>query len=112
MSAPTDAQISSYSSLAGALTPTVRPYYELPQDTNPPDAPAQNSSPSTMKPILFELASGRPWVPLSTALGNFFDLQYNMVGGWDLAFPQTAGNIKVDLRVMVCLHPHPTLFSC
>ncbi len=87
----------------GALTPTFRPYYVLPQDTTLPDAQnsqvTENAPPSTIKPILFALRIGRPWVSLTAALGNILDLEYTMLGGRDLVFPRTAPGRHVTLAV-------------
>ncbi len=59
-------------------------------------------SPSTIKPILFALHNGSlPWVPLTSALGNILDLEYNMLGGRDLVFPRTVKEVNLDLRVAV-----------
>ncbi len=111
MSFPTHAQLSSYtSSLAGALTPRIKPYYELPQDAHHADARTDSS---IIKPIIFELSNGRPWVPLDMLLGSIEVLERNMVGGSDRVFGNRVGPIKVGVRVMVCLHLYTTLyFSC
>ncbi len=42
-----------------------------------------------------------PWVPLTSALGNILDLEYNMAGGRDLVFPRTVKEVNLDLRVAV-----------
>ncbi len=108
MAAPTNAHISSYSSLAGALTLTVKPYYELPQDVYHADARIISSA--GIEPIYFQLCDGTPCVRLGTLLDSDFGvLGLTMGDAMDRVFGDREGVVKVDLRVMVSLHPSFTL---
>ena len=104
MATPTNAQLSPYSSLADALTPWVKPYYELPQDAYHPDARITSSS--GIAPIFFPLYKHyifTPYVTLNALLGNLQVLKAIMASGSDLVFKEREGTVRLDLRVMVCL---------
>ncbi len=107
MSAPSDAQVSTYSSLAGTLLPTISPYYELPQNVYDEDARTEPSSAGSTQ-ISFQLLRGNPWIPLDMLLGSLRVLQHNMVGASDYVFAHRVAPINIHLRVMVCLHPYTT----
>ena len=109
MAAPTNAQLSLYSSLAGALIPTIRLYYELPQDPYHKDARVTSSA--GIEPILFQLYDGTPCVRLGTLLGDLHILTRTMGGGSDRVFGDREGLVNLDLRVMVGLHTSSTAYS-
>ncbi len=111
MAAPMNTQISSYSSLAGALTPTIKPYYELPQDVYHADACIVSSA--GIQPIYFGLCNGTPSVRLGMLLCDLSILERVMADAMDCVFDNREGLVKVDLRVMVGLPPCSTAsFQC
>ncbi len=112
MAAPTNAQLSPYSSLANAMEPAAKPFYELPQDVYHADARIASSA--GIEPIFFQLNkihNGTSYVNLSMLLGDLSVLTNIMARSADRVFEDRQGTVRLDLKIMVGLHPSSTVYS-
>ena len=110
MMQPSSSQISSHSSLSGALTPRTWPLYHLPQRVY--NQNVRTSSSRSANSILFHQRNGTSWVPLLALRTNHKDLADAMVGGWDLVFPSRSSiQTQINFSITVGFQLSFTLFS-
>lgn len=100
-------QISKYSTLSGAMVPTRKPFYILPQEEYqpaPPNSFLLGSQFNTMPPIYFDDPNfGSHGVPLNALMGHGPSVPLSVKNGSDLVFANCPDKFTINLRIMASL---------